>query len=52
MKERKNTDAAKGVRALRCLIEMRNYIFLKIYVTSEGAASLNVLYYQQLSVRS
>ena len=29
---------------------MRNYLFLKIYITSEGAVSHNVLYYQQLSV--
>ena len=28
---------------------MRNYFFLKIYATSEGAVSHNVLYYQQLS---
>ena len=28
---------------------MRNYLFLKIYATSEGVVSHNVLYYQQLS---
>ena len=28
---------------------MRYYLFLKIYATSEGAVSHNVLYYQQLS---
>ena len=27
-----------------------NYLFLKNYVTSEGAISHNVLYYQQLSI--
>ena len=26
------------------------YLFLKIYVTSEGVVFLNVLYYQQLSI--
>ena len=30
-------------------ILVRKYFFLKNYVTSEGAASHNVLYYQQLS---
>ena len=29
---------------------MENYFFLKNYITSEGAVSHNVLYYQQLSV--
>ena len=29
---------------------VKNYFFLKNYVTSEGAVSLNVLYYQQLSI--
>ena len=29
---------------------MENYFFLKKYVTSEGAVSHNVLYYQQLSI--
>ena len=29
---------------------VENYFFLKNYVTSEGAVSHNVLYYQQLSV--
>ena len=28
----------------------RNYLFLKYYITSEGAVSHNVLYYQQLSI--
>ena len=27
-----------------------NYLFLKIYVTSKGVVSHNVLYYQQLSI--
>ena len=46
--------------AFRCLnkrsgrkyfnIWVRNYLFLKIYVTSEGAVSQNVFYYQQLSI--
>ena len=31
------------------IILVRNYIFLKSRVTSEGAVSHNVLYYQQLS---
>ena len=31
-------------------ILVRNYFFLKNYVTSEGAVSHNVLYYQQLSI--
>ena len=31
-------------------ILVRNYIFLKNYVTLEGAVSHNVLYYQQLSI--
>ena len=30
-------------------IRVRNYLFLKNYVTSEGAVSHNVVYYQQLS---
>ena len=29
---------------------MRNCFFLKNYITSEGAVSHNVLYYQQLSI--
>ena len=29
---------------------MKNYLFLKNYVTSERAVSHNVLYYQQLSI--
>ena len=29
---------------------VENYFFLKNYVTSEGAVSHNVLYYQQLSI--
>ena len=29
---------------------VKNYFFLKNYVTSEGAVSHNVLYYQQLSI--
>ena len=31
-------------------ILVENYFFLKNYVTSEGAVSHNVLYYQQLSI--
>ena len=31
-------------------ILVENYFFLKKYITSEGAVSHNVLYYQQLSV--
>ena len=31
-------------------IWVRNQLFLKNYVTSEGAVSHNVLYYQQLSI--
>ena len=29
---------------------MRNYFFLKNYVTPDGAVSQNVLYYQQFSI--
>ena len=29
---------------------MKNYFFLKNYLTSEGAVSHNVLYYQQFSI--
>ena len=29
---------------------VRNYFFLENYVTSEGAVSHNVLYYQQLHI--
>ena len=29
---------------------VRNYFFLKSYITSEGVASQNVLFYQQLSI--
>ena len=29
---------------------MENYLFLENYVTSEGAVSNNILYYQQLSI--
>ena len=32
------------------IIWLRNYLFLKKYVTSEGVVSHNVLGYQQLSV--
>ena len=31
-------------------ILVENYFFLENYVTSEGAVSRNVLYYQQLSI--
>ena len=31
-------------------VPVRNYLFLKNYITSEGAISLNVWYYQQLSI--
>ena len=31
-------------------IVVENYLFLENYVTSEGAVSHNVLYYQQLSI--
>ena len=31
-------------------ILVENYFFLKNYITSEGAVSHNVLYYQQLSI--
>ena len=31
-------------------IWVRNYLFLKNHVTSEGAVSNDVLYYQQLSI--
>ena len=29
---------------------MRNYLFLKNYITSEGAVSHNNLYYEQISI--
>ena len=32
------------------IILVENYFFLENYVTSEGAVSHNVLYYQQLSI--
>ena len=32
------------------IIWVRNYLFLKIYATSEGAVSHNVWYYQKLSI--
>ena len=32
------------------IVLVESYIFLKNYVTSEGAVSHNVLYYQQLSI--
>ena len=32
------------------IILVRNYLFLKIYASSEGVVSHNVLYYQQLSI--
>ena len=35
---------------LLIIILVRNYFFLKNYVSSEGAVSHNVLYYQQLSI--
>ena len=31
---------------------MENYFFLENYITSEGAVSHNVLYYQQLPITS
>ena len=31
------------------IILVRNYLFLKNYITSEGVVSHNVLYYQELS---
>ena len=33
-------------------IQVRNYLFLINYTTSEEAVSHNVLYYQQLSIQS
>ena len=30
--------------------QIKNYFFLKNYVTSEGAISHNILYYQQLPI--
>ena len=32
------------------IIRVKNYLFLKDDVTSEGAVSHNVLFYQQLSI--
>ena len=43
-------DANKRLQLKYFIIWARNYLFLKKkYVTSEGAVSLNMLYYQQLS---
>ena len=44
------SDRNKRLLARRLLkISVRNYFFLKIYASSEGAVSHNVIYYQQLS---
>ena len=38
-------------KVLKCFsVWMRNYLFLKNYVTSEGAFSPNVLYYKHISI--
>ena len=39
-----------GLKYFYLFIWVRNYLFLNNYVTSEGAVSYNVLYYQQLSI--
>ena len=41
-------DLSRGLK-FNSNILVRNYFFLKNYVTSEGAVSHNVLYHQQLS---
>ena len=41
-------NQTSGLKSI--IIWVRNYLFLKNYVTSEGAVSHNVLYYQQLSI--
>ena len=41
-------NKASGLKSFN--IWVRNYLFLKNYVTSEGAVSHNVLYSQQLSI--
>ena len=49
MMKEKNTLVGRICVFSDFIILMRKYIFLKIYATSEGAVSHNVLYYQQLS---
>ena len=47
------SDACKDLKILFWGLKIKfveNYFFLKNYVTSEGAVSHNVLYYQQLSI--
>ena len=46
----RNLDSIKGFWPEVFYYLVRNYLFIKIYVTSEGAVSHNVLYYQHLSV--
>ena len=61
IKWKKKHSRCKTLCAFRCirkayswkpwiLIEMRNYIFLKNHVTSEGAVSHKFVYYQKLSI--
>ena len=57
-----NTLVAQNVLAFRCIINgrrqevlkccflVKRYLYLKNYVTSEGAISQNVVYYRQLSI--
>ena len=40
----------KRLRLKYIIIWVRNYLFLKNYVISEGAVFHNVLYYHQLSI--
>ena len=49
------THLSQKLCAFRCLklnsiILIKKYFFLKNYVTSDGALSHNVLYYQQLYI--
>ena len=53
-KEKQNTlvvqNSVLSDRKKYFIILVRYYLFLKNYVTSEGAISHNVLYYRQLSI--
>ena len=41
------SDASKNFKSALYNNWVRNYLFLKNYITAEGADSHNVLYYQQ-----
>ena len=48
--ERKNTLVTQNLILWSGIKFQENYLFLENYVTSEGAISHNVLYYQQLPI--